>query len=57
LADYACLEKDLLISTSNTSVEIWNPKLYDEDMNDPTIPKSDAYNELAEAAFKSWKKS
>ena len=55
LVDYACLEKDLQIVTSNTSIEIWNPRLYDIEMNDPNIAKSDAYDEFAETVFNKWK--
>jgi MraZ protein len=48
LQDYAHLEKDLLISTMNRFIEIWNPKLYNKELDDPEIPKSAAYNNLTD---------
>jgi len=33
LQEYAQLEKNLLIMTMNNCIEIWNPKLYNEEMD------------------------
>jgi len=55
LQDYAHLDKNLLIVTLNASIEIWNPKLYDGELEDPEIPKSAAYNELTDKVFEDGK--
>ncbi|MCL2130908.1 MAG: division/cell wall cluster transcriptional repressor MraZ [Lentimicrobiaceae bacterium] len=55
LQEYACLEKDLLITTLNTFVEIWNPRLYNEDLNDFSETKPDIINEIADEIYENGK--
>jgi len=47
LKEYACLEKDLLISPMDEYIEIWNPRLYDEDMDDFGKTGKETIKELA----------
>jgi len=46
LQEYAQLEKDVLITTMNTCIEIWNPKLYHEEMEDCSLIECDEFNEM-----------
>jgi len=46
LQEYALLEKDLLITTMNTCIEIWNPKLYNEEMENSSSIECDEFNEM-----------
>ena len=55
LQDYAHLEKELLITTMNTYVEIWNPKLYDEEMNKFSEEGNEIINEIADIIFEDGK--
>ena len=55
LQQYACLEKELLITTLNTFVEIWNPRLYNEDLNDFSETKPDIINEIADEIYENGK--
>jgi MraZ protein len=57
LQEYAGLEKDLLIITMNAFVEIWSPRLYEEEMNNfPALPSSgNMINEIAENIYEDGK--
>jgi MraZ protein len=55
LQEYACLEKELQIITLNTFIEIWNPKLYNEEINNFSETKPEIINELADIIFEDGK--
>ena len=55
LKEYALLEKELLISPMNTYIEVWNPKLYDEEMNRFSETEPEIINEIAEMIFEDGK--
>jgi MraZ protein len=55
LQEYACLEKELLISTMNTFIEIWNPKLYNEDLDNFSETKPEVVKEIANMIFEDGK--
>ena len=55
LQEYAHLEKELLITTMNTYIEIWNPKLYNEEMNKFSEVESEIINEIADKIFEDGK--
>ena len=51
LQEYAHLEKELLITTLNTYIEIWNPELYNEEMDKFSETESGIINEIADIIF------
>jgi MraZ protein len=55
LQEYACLEKDLQIGTMNTFIEIWNPKLYNEDLDNFSETKPETVKEIANMIFENGK--
>ena len=55
LQAYAQLEKELLVVTMNTFIEVWNPKLYEEEMNNFAASQSDVVNEIANTIFEDGK--
>ena len=55
LQEYACLEKELLITTLNTFIEIWNPRLYNEEMNVFSETKPEIIDQLADIIFEDGK--
>ena len=55
LQEYACLEKDLLIVTLNAFVEIWNPRLYNEEIDNFSETKPEIINEIADTIFEDGK--
>ena len=55
LQEYACLEKELLIITLNTFVEIWNPRLYNEEMDRFSDTQPEIISEIADTIFENGK--
>ena len=55
LQEYACLEKELLLCTMNAFVEVWNPRLYNEDLDNFSETKPETVKEIAKIIFEDGK--
>jgi MraZ protein len=51
LCQYAELEKELLIVGMTAFIEIWNPKLYEEELNRFSSENQNTINEIADQIF------
>ncbi len=51
LSQYACFEKELLVVGMTTFVEIWDPKLYEEELNRFSKENPEVINDIANQIF------
>ena len=51
LSHYACLDKELLIVGMSIFIEIWDPKLYEGEMNRFAIENTEIINDVANQIF------